>query len=403
MELENSIKGFDETKNVFYVNILGDLDKELEVSCKLTLSRDTGNGLQSVNTSLPLENYQVYRFVNPFLTAQNDLFKLKYDEKSIGYILPATSLEDDDNSDINSFSEILQAYKFYCISNIIKTTSFENNDVDEIRFEDIIDIDSVYVVIYKQSVNNIDFNIINFLPSLAQKGYYFYTDTNISDIKKLTTNSPSQIVINNYLKYRKNKNISISSCRPAIENSLLIQLLYTKLLCEIDNPLHRFLIIYQVIEHLLEQNVEKEINSILDDRSNMSNFKFLESLKNVYNTRSSINKLFNLVTFDEKEEITQNLISFNKEFDNDYNKTGPGECLYDIRNLIFHDFKSVLTKNKEDEIRDLVIQCEILIHQLLMNIFKYEEPEIAKLNGMSEKGQKNKFNFLEKIKTFFKF
>ncbi|MBW7674204.1 hypothetical protein [Chryseobacterium chendengshani] len=402
MKLENTIRNYDISKNVFYVNRLGAINKEIEISCKLTLS--SGDNAQSVNTALPVNDYLVYRFVNPFLTAQNDLFKLKYDDKSIGYILPAASLEDDDNSDASAFSEILQAYKYYCISNIIKTTDLENVDLNEVDFKDIIDIDSVYIIIYKRAVKNIDFSIINFLPSLAHKGYYFYADGNISDIKKLSTNSPSQIVIDHYLKYRgNNKNISISSCRPAIENNLLIQLLYTKLLCEIDNPLHRFLIIYQVIEHLLEQNVESEINSILEERSNMSNFKFLESLKNVYNTRSSINKLFNVVIFDEKEEITQKLIAFNKEFDIDYNKSVPGECLYDIRNLIFHDFKSVLTKNKEDEIRDLVIQCEILIHQLLMNIFKYDEPKIEESEMIAKKNIINKFSILKWIKKIFNF
>lgn len=356
-----------------------DIIDEIAIEINIRLSATIDGKVKKVKTDIPLSSYEVYEFVNPFLNAQNDTFGLKLMGKTIGKVFPANSLEVDIEEE--DFEESEQAYRFYCINKIIQNTDTSTIDLKNdaqtiIQFSKLINADSIYLIIYKPLIK-INFNIEIFLPSLASKGYYYYATKTKSNVNDLLVNSNDEflkdLVESYFYKQRDHKFITLKSSRKLIEKEPLIKLLYVKLLSTSANTLHRFLLLYQIIEHLTESKFKEELNKVLEKKDELSNFKFIQKINEVHGARANINKLVNDLVFEDKNEITQVFKEFIIEFDSEYNKDATGDCLYDIRNLLFHDFKSILNNNKENTVDSIILRFEILIHGIVMNLGETDE------------------------------
>jgi hypothetical protein len=368
------VSRYDEKQNIFY---LKPQNEELEVEavyCKIKLQGQSNEKLKKVNTLLPQLEYDVVRFTNPFLNAENDLFKIKFEEKSIGYIIPYAAIEEGDENDSEEFDEPKQAYKYYCIKSILEGYNFGTTSSNAlILFSELVDSNSIFIILYKPLIEDKELKIEDFLPSLALKGYYYFPDKVIPSVLNLTygiNHDPDlyNLIESKFFKYRNNESITIKETRNVIERNPIMQILYKKLLTESSNPLHRFLILYQVIEFLVDKKIRTSIDKVFREKDSYTNFKFVQRINEINNTRSTIKNLYDGVIFEDKNEITNTLRNFILIFDSDYKSQSTGDCFYDIRNLLFHDFKSVLEKNQDGIIICLVIHCETLIHQLLLTI-----------------------------------
>lgn len=377
------VSRFEADQNVFYLKPQNESLEEQAVSCKLKLQGVTNGESRTVNTGYPLTNYQVFRFINPYLNAQNDLFRVKYGEKSIGYIIPFAAIEEGDETPDVEFDEPQQAYKYYCVKSILEEFDFPVEPTAEpIPFSDLVDKNSIFVILFKPQIDDVNFKVEDCLPSFAVKGYYFFPKGVSPNVLSIAIDKAGDVEFSNLIDarfycYRGNHAIKIDHSRDIIDNNPMMQLLYKKLLAESNNSLHRFLILYQVIEFLVDKRIRKDIEAVLAEKDTLTNYRFVQRINELNNTRSTINKLFERVHFDEKAEITNSLRDFILEFDADSKSQTAGDCLYDIRNLLFHDFKSVLEKNKDGAVTSLVIQCEILIHQLLVSLGKNADEPVG--------------------------
>ncbi len=367
------VLNYDESQNVFLINLPG-AEFQLPVYCNIKLQGDKGGVQRSVNTSLDVNDYKVLKFVNPYLNAQNDTFKIKINEKTVGYIIPLSAMEDDSYTHNFDFDEYLQAYKYYGIKSVLEEIDYKNIPKEgKVFFSNLVDKNTIFAVFYQPSIPVRELNFNDFLPSFALKGYYYFqndVNPNIISLIEEYRNDGSlvSLIDSKFYTIRGNGSLNIHKANKFVENNPLINLLYNKLLAESGNPLHRFLILYQVIEYLVDKKIKEDIDQILSEKESLTNFKFVQKINEINNTRSIINKLFAEVKFDEKSEITSALRDFLQTFEHDYKHQETGDCFYDIRNLLFHDYKSVLQKNMNIEIVSLVIQCEILIHQVLISM-----------------------------------
>jgi len=383
------VSRFDGDQKCFYLKPQNEDIEVQAVSCNINLHGSANGTLRSVNTRLPLTDYSVFRFTNPYLNAQNDLFKIKYNEKSIGYIIPLSAIEEEAENMDDEFDELKQAYKYYCVKSILEEFDFESEPTSEpIPFSKLVNSNSIFAIIYKHQIKNSGFRIEEYLPSFALKGYYYFPTNVIPNVLSTTSELAkdadlAQLINTRFYSSRNNESVKIDCVENIIAQNPMMVLLYKKLLVESGNALHRFLILYQVIEFLVDKKIRNDLEQVLIEKDNLSNFKFVQRINELNNTRSTINKLFEQVTFNEKQEISNTLSDFIREFDTDFKSLSTGDCLYDIRNLLFHDFKSVLEKNRDGAVRSLVIQCEILIHQLLISLGNnklsahIEEPQIT--------------------------
>lgn len=356
----------------FYLTSDDGSKEEQVISCNIRLQGITKGKVCSVKTDISIDEYEVFRFVNPYLNAQNDTFKINLDDKSVGYIFPFASIEEH-NDDSEGFDEYKQAYKYYCARSILeKTISYKEQTQDQIRFSEIVKEDSIYIIIHKPQISNVDFRIEDCLPSFALKGYYYYPVQVNPNVLKLQSDMSRDGELYNLIKtrfhsFRSNGSITVKTTRNPINQNTMINLLYTKLLIESSDAVYRFFLLYQIIEILIDKQVRNDIEEVFSNRSVLTNYELVGKINDSNNTGTALNKLFAMVQFTEKDEITQALRSFILEFNPEFKSNSPGDCLYKIRNLLFHDFKSVFEKNKDGILISLVIQCEILIHQLLIS------------------------------------
>lgn len=360
---------YDEEQKLFSV-YLEDRDETLyTIYYNIRLQGIINEESRSVDTNIPLDNYKIYRFANPYLNAENDVFKINYKNKSIGYIFPNAALED--NFIAGDFDEFMQAYKFYCVKYIIENFDYSKNDHNEtLLISDLVDTNSIYFIICLPLIKQESFNLEMCFPSIAIRGYYYFSENTVANVMQLSTNPTDELhdlIENKFLDSRKSKSIHILPTKIDIENIQLLKLLYKKLLVENNNALFRFLILYQVIEFLVEEKIRDGINKVSAEKDNLSNFDFFQRMYEVNNTRFIINSLFENVSPDDKNEITNALRSFILQTSPGYSKNSTGDCLYDIRNLLFHDYKRIIEID-HGAVIGLIIQCEILIHHLINSL-----------------------------------
>lgn len=376
------ISNFEREQKILYLETQNEDKDTVAVSFKTKLEGTVNGEFKSVNVDLPSNNYEVCRLVNPFLNAQNDVFKVKTKEKTekvIGYIFPAAALLDDAEDTEEDFDEYKQAFKFYCIKLLIEqfTLNLNISSSQPIELSRMLPENATFIIIFKPQLADRTTSIEDFLPSLALYGYYHFPDNYKPEVMDLLSDEDEEakrVIEVRFHQYRNQENISIKNSQAIFKKSELIASLYKKLLVRANNPLYRFLILYQVIEYLVEDNFSIELEKIISERLNInSKFKFVEQVNALTNTRTAINKLFEKVKFAEKTEITNILKSFISEFDNEYEKQTTGDCFYDIRNLLFHDYRSVLGKDKDGTLTSLIIQCELLIHHLVIALENNEE------------------------------
>lgn len=377
------VSRFDGEQNNFYLKPQTEAAEDQVVSCKLKLQGIVDGEVKSVNTAVPLDNYKLYRFVNPYLNAQNDMFKISFDDITIGYIIPFAAIESADQNEGEEFDEIEQAYKFYCVKLMLEQFDFPILPLNEpVQLSKLVNPNSIFIIIYKPQVDDENFLLENCFPSLALRGYYHFPENSKPTVLYLSDDIAKdghlqKLIEARFLFIREQSSISIRSSKSVLHENSILKLLYSRLLVESGNAVHRFLLLYQVIELLVDQQIRNDLEEVLVQKDALSNFKFIQKINELNNTRRAINKIFEIVAFDEKEEITNALRDFVLEFDSFNTSQATGECLYDIRNLLFHDFKTVIDKNRDGAVTSLTIQCEILIHQLLISFNKNKIGEEA--------------------------
>lgn len=371
-----TVSRYDSDQNLFY---LKDSETNIEnktVYCSIKLKGRVNDLDRTVNTNLELSDYEVFRFINPYLNAQSDLFKLKLssgnNDRTIGYIIPFNALDDSDNND--DFDESKQAYKYYCIKYIIENYVFQDpNSTESLTLSELTDQNSIFIILYKPQINNPDFRLGFCLPNLALYGYYHYPNDSSPNILEYNSNQQTaadlaDLIQNRFLFLRGQQSLKIKTSLTVLDNSLMGRMLYEKLLVEVSNPLHRFILLYQVIEHLVSLKIREGINTVFSIKDSLTNREVLEKIHEKSSARACINSILNNINFNEKDEIKNVLKDFISEYNSNYEKETPGDCLYDIRNLLFHDYKSILEKNADTDLTSLVIQCETLIHHIIISI-----------------------------------
>jgi hypothetical protein len=196
-------------------------------------------------------------------------------------------------------------------------------------------------------------NIIkeNFAISLLKLGYY--------------SEPVAYNVFNSGAKSLTSK-IDLISCPPIYELAPYIQKLFLKLLPKVNDPLSRFISIYQTFELLMEKYFHIRIDEHRMKRSTIGTIR--ENITELSNERKLINGLF---TYSEhrmqlsadEENLVRRLFSVDKSEDY-YKKLTLPDFIYDIRNAIVHNYhKYELTTL----MREIAEQMEFIWVELMEN------------------------------------
>ncbi len=150
--------------------------------------------------------------------------------------------------------------------------------------------------------------------------------------------------------------------------------LYENYLKKLDHHLIRFHLLYQIIEYLITNKFSSQFEDLLLKYNNnqITKNNFIEKIYEIRNERKNIRNIFEQLNFydnsfekDIKIDLERDAKDFLEEFNIEV-KSNLGDLIYDIRNIIVHNYREI-TKNESLELLDkITYEFEILVNYLIM-------------------------------------
>lgn len=360
----------------FNKSILDQLSFDSETST-FTLFNNEGEDSISVSyipkketEEFDFDNFDIFVFENNSLIAENDIFLVNEVvlKKGIGWVFPLSALESNDND----YAEKLffNQYRFLAYQKILDQSFFIKKEVNEKKeiflLSDLFESQLIIFVLSKSELTgDSGFKITDYFPSFAIHGYFYKNNY------ELKYTCPSDHLVK---QFRGKRNISITKANNPIYQSNFAQKLYINYLKSLDHHLIRFHLLYQVIENHITDLFNIEFEKILIQYSDKSITKnnFIESISKIRNERENIRKVLSDIKPNDgtfEKSILINLKRDCKEFLSHYGveeKNELGDLLYDVRNVLVHNYRSV----EDDNIillDEITFEFEIIINYKLIN------------------------------------
>ena len=299
--------------------------------------------LPKIDLDFEKKSFRVFFFNNDFLNAENDVFEVyeKNLEKRIGWLFPIANLEPSDNSLVNQY---LLKYIFPTFKLMLemKNISIPNRkSLNEYSILDFYPEDLIIFVVSMETLNHQTFDIKEYIPSFAKFGYFeFNNDKRTSSLEK----------INDILKrYRGAKRLQIQKAKISLADNVFLDNFYKKYLKFSDNFLLKFFILYQVIEYLIEQSFNNDFELFLSEfkENKFQKNDLKEKIDSLYKERLRIKRIISRSDLDEDliSNFRQNTKQLLGEF-KENESTDISDLLYDVRNLVIHNYHKIINKNK---------------------------------------------------------
>jgi len=318
-------------------------------------------------------NFHLFLFENNHLNAENDVFQLYDKDKDyrVGWIFPISVLDSNENDFAEN--EHLNRYKLVAYQ-ILLSKNFDykieiDRINDEISISEVYGDDTVIVILSKEKIQNSNFNIHSYYPSLASYGYYPKNENKLSityPIDYLTEKFRGKTRL--YLKYTENKILS--------ESESFVIKLYENYLKELDHHLIRFHLLYQIIEYFITNEFSLQFEKLLQEYKDKKITKnnFIEKINNIRSERENIRNIFEQLNFNDnsfEKEIKVALERNAKDFLEECNvevKNNLGDLIYAIRNMIVHNYREITKNENLLELLDkITYEFEIIVNYLIVN------------------------------------
>lgn len=212
-----------------------------------------------------------------------------------------------------------------------------------------LNIDNSHDVVLSQLLGNdtailvlseSNFDIKKVFPSLVSSGFVFQ-ESDILSINKYSSSEKLESRKNFYIKCISN---DLNLMKDEIYS--LLQLYLSQ-----ENNVFRFFILYQIIEILITEIFNNTKEQLLDDITNCDVKKIRETIKNYSDESIRIARLvdkYSRQAFSDgnSDNIRNSCFDFMNMYESNYDKSGFNSYIYDIRNRLFHNFR---THDKEIE------------------------------------------------------
>lgn len=308
--------------------------------------------------------YELFLFTNPYLGAENDIYQVYLQEHKYraGWIFPISALESNEND--FAHDKVFNGYRYVAYQLLLRYDKTFKTNANNIKLTDIFDDNTIVCILSKDDINRRrNFNLADYLISFYSYGYF-----------KLEENKPQPIQQNIWFRdifeFRKARSrVIIQKSGFDLSKSDYALNIFSNHLLHNDNLIVRFILLYQVIEELMQIESDQQIQDIINRYSTGSIPK--NDFKAEINEISSEFKLISLII--EKSGIEASLIS---DFKNktqvlyknlNYNPNGItdfSKLVYSFRNLFTHNYR--LMMNEEEKTNHVVCLFEHIIIQLLL-------------------------------------
>jgi len=310
------------------------------------------------------------------LQAENHIFQLfeAHIEDRIGWVFPIQSLVSDSHSFFDNDHFLKYAFvAFYklCTNdcNVRSNIVTFNRAKSEYELLDFYEHDDVVVIISKQKIASIpEFNITNYMPSLFKFGYCIVTANNYG---QNYYNSQEDA-------YREvSSQFAIRQTSEVLKKDVYINELFQSILQTESHPLVRFLLLYQVIEVLIENIFQREVDNCCNELKAFQNgsptvfHKLREKLIELAQEKRRINKLFIVGTYIKEKVERDGLKQACQELIKAVNPDGQPsddftECFYTTRSLIVHEYRRIAGRF-EELIKKINLEFEKVVIALVIS------------------------------------
>ncbi|MED5593631.1 hypothetical protein [Janthinobacterium sp. P210006] len=276
---------------------------------------------------------------------ENDIFKIHAkingDSKRIGWIFPLLVLG---SSEYDLFGDT--HFEQY----IKIGASYLAHHGSDVAIDD-----NTHILILKdETLIDGEFYIHDCIMSLLKYGYY-----NIS----------FGVAANNKLfalNYIETKRINVAKSLPVTSYTAYVKKLLCELLPKVEDPLSRFVSIYQVVELLIEKYFHFKLDEHKMRRSTIGTIR--DNMAEFSSERKLINGVFGHCAHRSvlnENEISLVRVLFGSDKDEVYYKDlNLPNFVYDIRNAIFHNYHKY---ELNDLMRDIAERMEYILAELLEN------------------------------------
>jgi hypothetical protein len=350
--------------------------------------------LSIVNETENFSDYHIYILKNRFGSREDQYFRLQIDGQRLGIIFPIKVYSDPSQLPLLADDEFLYRFLYIAYYHLLYQLSAESRNMDfneltslgrDLKIEDFYDDEVVILLYHDPKDPTVAFELHKVYPSLFKHGYVVVSkETDYLEIEMLSvlfsTGPLGFLKTTDWLKLESVKNDLMSE-------PFVLQLFESTLKYALT-PLVRFILLYQVIELLINRiglefyktknPNDSELAILLSDNLAVSTFRDL-----LTNVKRIKNKFDETMMSSEESRIRELLDNRCKLYKSDYAEfetmalllistlagSGITDFLYPIRNKIIHGYHSltILHADIDHLLNDYNRQFEILVSDIILS------------------------------------
>ena len=301
--------------------------------------------IDDLSDDIHVSDYSVELLINPMLSNQSDIFRLyvkqedqsKCDRQTVGAVFPVSALDSNDSID-RWLCEFLYVGFWQLLErlNNVKDGDFSDN------FES-----NVCVCVISKNLTKSDKPLHLCIHSLRKYGYCYFVENN--SIKQVSGYKRERIIPAN------KKSFNIEFKEPILYSHPMVD----RILRDIggaSNVIHRFVLLYQIIELLLEdsvvEDVQKQYRIFISRGTSVNNY--LEDIVRLHKEKERIKNIFKYCNIKDSE-----CDGFRKSYKNLLRKAGYNSIKEDLPNS-FYDFRNQLTHSYRRLYANKLELCETI-------------------------------------------
>jgi len=285
--------------------------------------------------------------------------------KSFGYLFPVSLLDKANDQEYESLKEWQMDMMFIGYKKLLDFCHENNRLYQEGKVVETLDEirigDDVFILVYDR---NVEEDETMFVPALYEKG--FYVAPNPYDTTSMYTSSYMERLI---AGEGRHKDLTLIEATESFVNFEFVKDLYVNLLPYIKNSAFRYILLYQVIEYLIDlKKNETWFNSMNTFSAKHSN-ELIHKLMETGKEESLINMVF--VGWKRGDVIYQEFIDYAKQLYDGVKKEWTADAdfpayMYGVRNILVHNLKEAIEYG--DIINELAERYERIITAMIMKV-----------------------------------
>lgn len=306
---------------------------------------------------------------SPYYDAAINRFGLFLDQggmkNSFGYLFPVSLLDKANEQEYSSMKEWQQDMMYIGYRKLLDSCNAGKKLCqDGVVIEDLEDIkikEDVFLLVYDKKVENDETKII---PAIYDKG--FYVTRNPFESTKLYNSSYMKRIISGD---RLHKDLTLKEISESFVKFGYIKDLFVNFLPYIENSAFRYILLYQVIEYLIDLKKNETWFDSMNSFSAKHSNELIHKLMDVGKEETLINMVFAGVH--RGDSMYQEFIDYAKQLYDGVKKernkdTDFPALMYGVRNILVHNLKEAI--NFGSIINELAERFEKIICTLIMNV-----------------------------------